>query len=90
MIPFDRPPVVDPRDSTERATPEPRIIVRDETDIRVLILALSLFSAHTHTEALARQAEDLTEVLASLPRGTNYSSRLAPAVEGTHALPERG
>lgn len=87
MIPFDRPPVVDPRDV---AKPEPRIIVRDETDIRVLILALSLFAAHTHTEALARQAEDLTEVLASLPRGTNYSSRYAPPVEGTHALPERG
>lgn len=66
----------------------PRIFVRDESDIRVLILALSLYSAHTHSDELARTAESLTEELASLPSGIGYSSRRAPEVKSA-AVPER-
>lgn len=68
---------------------EPRIYVRDETDIRVLILALSLFSGHTHSEALGTIAEELTELLAQSPRGVGYSSRHAPAVAGA-SVTEKG
>lgn len=67
----------------------PRIIVRDEKDVRVLILALSLFSVHTHNEELARAAESLSEVLADSPQGIGYAARNAPAVTGTHPMPER-
>lgn len=66
----------------------PRIFVRDETDIRVLILSLSLYAAHAQSETLARVAESLSEELANLPSGVGYSSRLAPPMTNV-ALPER-
>lgn len=72
------------------AEPTPRIIVRDESDVRVLILALSLYAAHTHNESLASAAESLSEELARGPYGAGYSSRLSLTVEGMHTLPERG
>lgn len=67
---------------------EPRISVRDETDIRVLIAALSLYAAHTHSDTLAQTAESLAEVLASSPSGHGYSSRKALPVTGAQ-IPER-
>lgn len=67
----------------------PRIYVRDESDVRVLILALSLYSAHTHSEELGRIAESLSEELANAPFGSGYSARRAPTVAGEHSLPER-
>lgn len=77
-----------PRTPVAEESP-PRIFVRDESDIRVLILALSLFAAHTHTERLAGIAESLSEELSQLPSGVGYSSRYAPPVTGAHSLPER-
>lgn len=66
----------------------PRIYVRDETDVRVLIMALSLYSAHTHSEDIAKHAEELGELLMQQPRGLGYASRNAPTITGA-AIPER-
>lgn len=67
---------------------EPRIIVRDEMDVRILIAALSLYSAHETQETLARTAESLRDALMVAPSGVGYSSRLAPPVTGA-SIPER-
>lgn len=77
-----------PQPAAPLAQPEPRIYVRDETDVRVLLLALSLFSAHTHSDVLGATAESLSEAIAALPSGVGYSSRHAPAVTGAQ-IPER-
>lgn len=65
-----------------------RIIVRDEIDVRILIAALSLYSAHEQQEGLARTAESLRDALMVSPTGVGYSSRLAPPVKGA-TVPER-
>lgn len=66
----------------------PRIIVRDEIDVRVLIVALSLYSAHETREELARTADSLRDELMAAPSGVGHASRRSlPVTGGT--IPER-
>lgn len=64
------------------APDSPRIFVRDEIDVRILIVALSLYSVHESKDELASTADSLRDELMASPSGIGYSSRTAPRVTG--------